>query len=293
MDNLNDLTIEKMFGIPKLLPLREDEYAVDGLPYCKKCKTARFVDITTSDNERHLIRTNCDCLEAELKKKQQQEAIERRIADFKKRQKLTMMGEKYLNARFNDAIITENNEKAYESARNYVLNAKQIKENNIGLYIYGDNSSGKTYLIACICNALVELGYSCTFTSIPKLLAEINRKTRENGMSQAEIVDTLSKKSFVFIDDLGKEFLGNRQDYEWVKAEKLLLEVLNARYGNGLPTIFTSNYSFEDFATKFGLDKAILERVNEMSTKVIKLEGDNFRDEALQEKAKIADKLGI
>ena len=293
MEDLNKLSIEKIFGIKPLLPLAEDEYLVEGLPYCKKCKTARFIDITTSDNERHIIRTNCDCQEAELKRKQHEEAIERRIADFKKRQKLTMMGEKYLNARFNDAIITENNEKAYESARNYVLNAKQIRENNIGLYIYGDNSSGKTYLIACICNALVELGYSCIFTSIPKLLAEINRKARENGMSQAEIVDALSKKSFVFIDDLGKEFLGNRQDYEWVKAEKLLLEVLNARYGNGLPTIFTSNYSFEDFATKFGLDKAILERVNEMSTKVIKLEGDNFRDEALQEKTKIADKLGI
>lgn len=288
-----DMSVEAVFGIPPLTPLREDEYEVDGLPYCKKCKTSRFIDITDSNGVRHLIRTNCDCLEAEFREKKKQEAIEDRVRRFRERQKLSMIGEKYLNARFKDAIITESNRQAYESARNYVLNASQVIENNIGLYICGDNSSGKTYLIACICNALVEMGYGCIFTSIPRLLAEIDKKTRENGMSQAEIIATLSKKKFVFIDDLGKEFLGNRQDYEWVKAEKVLLEVLNARYGNGLPTIFTSNYSFEDFATKFGLDKAILERVNEMSTKVIKLEGDNFRDEALKEKIKIAEKLGI
>lgn len=293
MKKVNEISIEKIFNIPSLMPLNEDEYEENGLPYCKKCKTARFVDFTTSDGERHLIRTNCDCLEQEMKEKKRKEMIEKRFIAFKERQKLTMMGEKYLNARFNDAIITKNNQKAYKSAENYVKKSQEVLKNNIGLYIYGDNSSGKTYLIACICNALVEQGYSCIFTSIPRLLAEINRKTRENGMSQAEIIEILSRKKFVFIDDLGKEFLGNRQDYEWVKAEKVLLEVLNARYGNGLPTIFTSNYSFEDFATKFGLDKAILERVNEMSTKVIKLEGDNFRDEALQKKTEIAENLGI
>ena len=73
----------------------------------------------------------------------------------------------------------------------------------------------------------------------------------------------------------------------------MLLEVLNARYSNGLPTIFTSNYSLDDFATNFKLDKAIIERLNEMATRVIRLEGDNFRMKALEEKNKLAKSLGI
>ena len=147
--------------------------------------------------------------------------------------------------------------------------------------------------MACICNELVNKGYSCEFTNIPKLLAESGRNLRENRLSQAEIVDNLARKQFVFIDDLGKEFLGDRNDYNYNKAERLLLEVLNARYSNGLPTVFTSNYSLDEFIRKFNLDKAIIERLNEMATRIIRLDGDNFRQKALQEKNKLAKELGI
>lgn len=277
----------------KLYPLNEDEYEKDGFPYCKKCNTPRFCKIGRDDAPPFITRTHCECQQAEIKARKEQELIEKRKADFRARQKLSMIGEKYLDATLDIATITKSNEPAYKSARAYVEQAQAVLSNNIGLYIYGDNSSGKTYLMACICNALVEKGYSCEFTSIPKLLAETGRSVRENRMSQAEIVDNLARKKFVFIDDLGKEFLGDRSDYNWKKAERLLLDVLNARYSNGLPTVFTSNYSLEEFAEKFGLDKAIIERVNEMATRVIRLDGDNFRMIALQEKMALAKRLGI
>ena len=277
----------------KLYPLLEDEYEKDGLPYCKHCNTPRFFKIDRENQEPFITRVHCKCEAEKLKAEKEERLRQQRLEDFRKRQKLSMIGDKYLNATFDTATITKHNEQAYESAKAYVKQARAVLNNNIGLYIYGDNSSGKTYLIACICNALVESGYSCEFTSIPKLLAETGRNAREDRMSQAEIVDNLARKNFVFIDDLGKEFLGDRSDYNWKKAERLLLDVLNARYGNGLPTIFTSNYGLEEFVEKFGLDKAIIERLNEMATRVIRLDGDNFRMVALQEKMQLAKKLGI
>lgn len=39
--------------------------------------------------------------------------------------------------------------------------------------------------------------------------------------------------------------------------------------------------------------KAIVERINEMYTRVIKLEGDDFRNEVREAKNKVAKKLGI
>ena len=277
----------------RLYPLQADEYEQDGYPYCSKCNTARFFKYTKPDGDIILKRAKCECQQQEQDRLDELNKIEERKREFRERQRLSMIGNKYLDATFASAEITSNNKQAFESAKAFVENAKTVITNNIGLYLYGDNSSGKTYLMACICNELVNKGYSCEFTSIPKLLAESGRNLRENRLSQAEIVDNLARKQFVFIDDLGKEFLGDRNDYNYNKAERLLLEVLNARYSNGLPTIFTSNYSLDEFIRKFNLDKAIIERLNEMATRIIRLDGENFRQKALQEKNKLAKSLGI
>ena len=285
--NLEELKKERLY------PLQADEYEQDGYPYCSKCNTARFFKYTKPDGDIILKRAKCECQQQEQDRLEELRKIEERKREFRERQRLSMIGSKYLDATFASAEITSNNKQAFESAKAFVENAKTVITNNIGLYLYGNNSSGKTYLMACICNELVDKGYSCEFTSIPKLLAESGRNLRENRLSQAEIVDNLARKQFVFIDDLGKEFLGNRNDYNYSKAERLLLEVLNARYSNGLPTVFTSNYSLDEFIRKFNLDKAIIERLNEMATRVIRLDGDNFRQKALQEKNKLAKSLGI
>lgn len=277
----------------RLYPLQADEYEQDGYPYCSKCNTARFFKYTKPDGDIILKRAKCECQQQEQDRLEELRKIEERKREFRERQRLSMIGSKYLDATFASAEITSNNKQVFESAKAFVENAKTVITNNIGLYLYGNNSSGKTYLMACICNELVDKGYSCEFTSIPKLLAESGRNLRENRLSQAEIVDNLARKQFVFIDDLGKEFLGDRNDYNYNRAERLLLEVLNARYSNGLPTVFTSNYSLDEFIRKFNLDKSIIERLNEMATRLVRLDGDNFRQKALQEKNKLAKSLGI
>lgn len=290
-----DINIQELFPNTKIGEIKEDEYAGEnGLPYCKNCKTPRFFKIKT-EKEDVLMRGRCKCQEEELKKEQAEEARQKHIEEFRYNQKLSMLGDKYLNAGFKNAVITEHNKEAYKKCKNYVQNATEVLKQNIGIYLYGDNSSGKTFLTACMCNSLVEQGFKCIYTSVPTMIAEIQKSyTKDVAMGQAELVSMLSTKAFVFIDDLGKEFLGREGNPSQAKfAEKLLLEVLNARYNNNRPTIFSSNYSIQELADVFSLDKAIIERINEMSTRVIKLEGDDFRAKALQEKSDIAKKLGI
>lgn len=285
------MNITKMFNAKPLGEPKEDEYEIEGLPYCSKCNTPRFVKLRNNDGSDFITRCLCKCQaeerDANLLEKEQQKLKD----NFRERQKISMMGEKYLDARFDTAVRTDSNQKIYSSCENYVKNASQVLTNNIGIYIYGNNSSGKTYLTACMCNALVEKGYTCVFTSMPKIISEIQKSYNNNAaLSQAEVVEMLSRKQFLFIDDLGKEFIGQNKS---AFAEKVLLEVLNTRYNNGLPTIFSSNFSLTDFIEKLDVDKAISERVNEMSTRVFRLEGDNFRNEALKDKTKIAKSLGI
>ena len=272
--------------------LREDEYlGDDGLPYCKKCKTRRFY---CSDDKQWCIRGMCKCQEEARKKQEEEEAARKRMEEFNNRKALSLTGKRYRNLMFKDATITKHNSKAYQKASAYVEKSKEVFAENIGLYIYGDNSSGKTFLIACICNELVWKGYRCIYTNLATILNEIRGSYDRNGMGECAILRNLEYYDFAFIDDLGKEFLGREYNVASSKwAEEKFFEILNARYNAQKPTVFSSNYSIGELASVLGLDKAIVERINEMATRVIKLEGDDFRSTVRDEKGEIAKKLGI
>ena len=272
--------------------LKEDEYlGDDGLPYCNKCKTRRYF---VSEDEKFAMRCMCQCQEAEVKRREEEENRQQRITRFRMSIENALIGERYKNVRFKDARITPHNKTAFEKCGNYAKNSKRVYELNIGLYIYGDNSSGKTYLTACLCNELVWLGWRCVYTNLASILNEIRASYDGNGMGECLLLRQLQTFDFVFIDDLGKEFIGrefNSATAKW--AEGKLFEILNAIYNARKPTIFSSNYSIGELASVLNLDKAIVERINEMSTRVIKLEGDDFRKLVREEKSDIAKSLGI
>ncbi len=272
--------------------LKEDEFlGDDGLPYCKKCKTKRF--FVVEDNSFAMF-GSCECQQREQREREEQEQRRKRVEEFNNRQILSLIGERYKNVRFKDARITPHNKTAFEKCGNYAKNSKRVYELNIGLYIYGDNSSGKTYLTACLCNELVWLGWRCVYTNLASILNEIRASYDGNGMGECLLLRQLQTFDFVFIDDLGKEFIGrefNSATAKW--AEGKLFEILNARYNARKPTIFSSNYSISKLASVLNLDKAIVERINEMATRAIKLEGDDFRTAVREEKSNIAKSLGI
>lgn len=271
--------------------LKPDEYlGADGLPYCKKCNQPRWFMV---DND-FAVRGRCKCQEEIRQKQKQAELQDKRMSEFNNRKKLSLLGERYSNLMFENATITKSNAIAYEKCRNYVANSEEILLNNIGLYIYGDNSSGKTYLTACLCNELVFKGHNCIYTNLALILNDIRNTFNNKNTNASELINRLNSYDFAFIDDLGKEFIGreyNPKVATW--AEEKLFEILNTRYNAKKPTIFSSNYSISELMSVLGLDKAIVERINEMSTRAIKLEGDDFRQLARTEKSDIAKKLGI
>lgn len=283
--------LKELYATGKLKP-NEDEYiGENGLPFCKKCKTPRH---WISDDKKAAAHCVCKCQQEDIRRKQEEETRQKRIDEFNNRSRLSLMGARYKNKRLADAIITDSNRSAYEKCNQYALNHKAVKANNIGLYIYGDNSSGKTFMTACLCNELLWVGYRCIYTNLATILNEIRGSYDRNGIGEVEILDKLNYYDFAFIDDLGKEFLGrefNAASSKW--AEEKFFEVLNARYNAQKPTIFSSNYSIAELASVLGLDKAIVERINEMATRVIKLEGDDFREIVRAEKSDLAKRLGI
>ena len=274
------------------LPLRNDEYIDDdGLPHCKNCKSAR---VFVAPDKSFIARCLCKCETEAQKRKEEEERRQRVLEEFNNRRNLSMIGNRYRNVRFADATITDSNRTVYQKCQAYVENAKAMRENNIGLYIYGDNSSGKTYLTACVCNELLWRGYRCVYTNLATILNEIRRSYDGQGMGECELIDRLQAYDFAFIDDLGKEFIGrefNAATAKW--SEEKLFEIINARYNAQKPTIFSSNYEIAELASILNLDKAIIERINEMATRVLKLNGDDFRTSTRSDKSELAKRLGI
>lgn len=272
--------------------LKEDEYlGEDSLPYCKACKTLR---VYIAKEEDWCMHGSCKCQEEARKKAEEEEKRKEFMKRFRNNKLRSLLGERYLECMFSNSTITKSNREAYEKAQNYVKNSKKVYEQNIGIYLYGDNSSGKTHLTACICNELVYKGWKCIYTNLAAILNEIRNSYDGNGMGECNLLNKLSTYDFAFIDDLGKEFIGREYNAATAKwAEQKLFEVVNSRYNAERPTIFSSNYSIGELATVLNLDKAIVERINEMATRVIKLEGDDFRSEERDTKSSLAKKFGI
>ena len=135
---------------------KEDEYIneSDGLIYCAKCRTPRQCMIHHGDR---IITPPimCDC--QRISEEREEAAFQKRQAEFRiERMKASGLQDRYLH----DYTFT--NDKGYNpeisKAREYVAQWNEMKKNCIGLLMWGDVGTGKTFLAACIANALIEEG---------------------------------------------------------------------------------------------------------------------------------------
>lgn len=250
---------------------------VEILTTCEKCGEATRIKF-----EGFEYPVACKCRQKEIE-------LEQVIEKNKKIESLQIKSgipREYRNAFFENAKIVDENAKVFEKAKRYVDNCYDVYQNNLGLYIWGSNSSGKTHLTCCIANELIKKNVSVLFTS----LLEINN----DYFKGEEIFKKLESVGFLFIDDLGQEFkerLYNKEKNAFI--ESILKKVLDTRVNAGKPIIITSNYKFDSLAKELDFNKAIMERLNVAVARVYELNGINFRQDILKQNTKLADKLGI
>ena len=130
----------------------EQEYqGVDGLLYCRNCHTPVQCRVKLWGRDK-IVPCLCRCQqEAMAEKKRQDELVERQR---KIRQlKATGIQEKHL-LEWNFAVAEDN--KDIQMAKRYVEQWKKVKAENLGLLLWGDVGTGKSFVAACIANALME-----------------------------------------------------------------------------------------------------------------------------------------
>lgn len=178
-----------------------------------------------------------DKAEAERKAADEVEKERERLL---KRYKAAGIGKRHINCSFKNYKVDPKSEqqvRAYEHLKDYVLHFDEFAADGRSLYIEGTYGTGKTHLATAIAKALIKKGKTVICKTPTELLDSIRRTYDDNPyLSEQQIVDRLKKVDLLIVDDFGKQ-----KPTEWGMA--IMYDILNYRYEEMLPTIITTNFN--------------------------------------------------
>src|SRR5918999_1025911 len=156
-----------------------------------------------------------------------------------------------------------------EKVENYLKSWEENREFGRGLYFCGGVGTGKTHLAVAVMNELIQRKrVPSLFVTVPEFLDNLRGAYNDPGRNLDEWMDAVKNADFLVLDDLGSE-----RPTEWVQER--LFVIINHRYRESLPTVFTSNIGPENLPAQLGERTA--SRIIAMCEGV-ELAGDDYRE---------------
>lgn len=139
----------------------------------------------------------------------------------------------------------------------FVVNFKMFQREGRGLYFYSaTKGSGKTMIACAAANEILKkYDISVKFINVADYIELVKAKDDRSR----ERVDSIFEAGLLILDDIGAQV----ENKEWITTA--LFRLIDRRYTNHYPTIFTSNVRMEDLKT----DSRISDRIYAVSTPVI------------------------
>ena len=243
VSELTSNTFDALFPPPQM---REGDYIEDGVIHCGVCHQPREKVVKRiNGGDRHFYR-NCSCDNERIKKEiEEREKIERpkRIEQQQREEAARIL--RLRNDAFDDVTMLRwtfdsddgANKKIGNIARKYVENFYEFDRRGKGLLLYGGVGTGKTFMAACIVNALIdEYKTSCHFTNFSKIANEL--LGCEFGEKQG-FIDRTNKADVLVIDDFGSE-----RETEYMN--EVVYSIIDARHTARKPLIVTTNLTGDE-----------------------------------------------
>lgn len=248
----------------------EDYMGDDGLIYCHKCHSPRQTRIDLGDGKTRTVWCDCKCMEEKHHKEEK---------EFEEKQNQFRVNQIRSNA-FHYSSMKEwtferddrKNPSISDKLKRYAGNFADFYKTGNGLLLYGAVGAGKTYLAACVVNAVIDNMYSAKMTNFSRILNEL--QNRFDG--RQEYIDKICKYSLLVIDDLGAE-----RDSEYAREQ--VYSVIDSRYQTKKPLIITTNLSYEEIVNCTDIDRRrIYDRILEICHP-IEVKGESRRNARAKE----------
>jgi DNA replication protein DnaC len=240
---------------------KEGEYlGDDGLLYCGKCHTPVQCRKELFGKMR-ILPCACRCRQEEMRRQKEADEARERMNTIH-RLKATGIQERHLlDWRFDVAEETD----TIRWAKHYVENWRKVRDKNLGLLLWGDVGTGKSFAAACIANALLEQAVPVLMTNFSRILNQMGAMYTEE---RYQYIASFNHYSLLIIDDLGIE-----RSTEYAKEQ--VYAVIDERYKANLPLIITTNLTIRELRNPATVaDARIYSRVLEMCTPVQVSGGD-------------------
>ncbi len=245
-----------------------DERLEDGSIRCGKCggmKTC-FGEGTL---EGVLLPIRCECRERE--EAERLNAV-REAEKERRRDELRRIG--FASSAYRDKTFAADLDPegpVSNACRKYCEQWEELKKSNIGLLIYGEVGTGKSFYACCIANEIIDRYQEQVYvTTIPTLIAELQSfDNRDATLAMIENVTLL------VLDDLGAE-------RETSFAEEQLFSIIDCRLLSEKPTIITTNLSLKEIKNPSTISqRRIFDRILEMCPAQLRCDGRNRRKDAM------------
>ena len=251
------------------MELAGDEYIdpADGLIHCKKCGGQRQTVVPCFGKSGYFMpRCICQCQQEAEEQRKAAEERQRRMERIKRR-KAQGLQDRYL---YDYTFSNDNGQNPLmDKAHAYVENWKEAYKSNIGLLLFGDVGTGKSFFAGCIANALLDRDVPVLMTNFPTIL---NRLTGMFSEDRADFIASFDEYDLLIIDDLGVE---RSTEY----AMEQMFFVIDSRYRSRRPMIITTNLKLSELKNPPDLAHArIYDRILERCAPIL-FDGNNFREE--------------
>lgn len=264
------------------IPINDGDYIdSEGLLCCGKCHTRKETIIVLANGKQLKPRCVCKCEQDKMAKEEEDRKNKEHAEKVKELRKMGFPDAEM--SRFTFENDDRSNEYISDVAKRYADNFTTMYSKHKGLLLFGTVGTGKTYIAACIANALIDRGYTCLVTNFARLTNTIN------GMydGKQEYIDGLDRFSLLVIDDLASE-----RDTEYMN--EIVTNIIDARYRSGKPMIVTTNLTSEELKNPRDVRKQrIYSRLMEMCIPLEVKGTDRRKKKLIDEKNEFDELLGL
>lgn len=150
---------------------------------------------------------------------------------------------------------------------NYMNNLDDKFDNNEGLFLFGSNGVGKSYLASFIVKEAYRRRYTSKRTTFAEYITEYTRVWNARNKAEREELESMFYHEYKAVEFLVLEEVGKEIDTKI--AIPILEDCLRYREEKGLPTITCTNLDPKIIKEKYGNSIASLMKGNQTPVKIV------------------------